>query len=397
MSDVFWLRAVGVVLILSILVLMYKSKTNKMKLEKCLKCGRTIPKELRTCPSCYGKGLPDRFEKEVEAVVPKKVKRGVSHKAKQLIKSFGKIPKIIKYSIAIIIFLGLVLGGNKIYVYASIQSKINQAENLRSQEQFDLASKVLDSAITKNPTKNQTQKITKLKSDIETQKLSKSSYDAGVIKFNSNSWEEARDSFKKVAFGTKYFSDASSKISKCTEEITNSLRSKALELAKKYNVYWGESWSKRDKRSTEEILATYNELTLRSFIDKWENYKGGTKSAGTLPKTPTPSYPVSNTPAPPRPVETQKTCNDSLRNAKLDEEQINYNNALSYAKSLYDQDVNAAYEESARCAALAPDVFQSGCSPDYNLKNAKDSYDSTVERIEAKHKSNLAEINSTCY
>jgi predicted nucleic acid-binding Zn ribbon protein len=46
-----------------------------MKLEKCLKCGKTIPKDLRTCPDCYGKNLPDRFEKEVEQIAPKKVKR----------------------------------------------------------------------------------------------------------------------------------------------------------------------------------------------------------------------------------------------------------------------------------------------------------------------------------
>lgn len=361
----------------------------KLSKLKCRKCGRIIPSESRVCPSCYGKVSQNTLKAgrkffiswansyliawliciglfvlsintggeqltDLRASIvfgifiagviffilsmmaygnfnPVLLLWGLIKKA---YKAIVRGPRIVKYIVCLTFLICLIFLGNKGYAYAQVESKISQVRIYQSQEQFDLATETLENVVSNNPTRSQIENIAKLKKEIESQKTSKESYDKGIERFNANSWEEARDNFNKVKDGTKYRTEALLKIAKCTEEIKNNLRSKAVALAKKHNVYWGESWANRDKRSAEEILANYSEESLKEFIEKWENYFGQNRRT-TIPKTtpkpiaiPTWTYtPISNDPPdytnriPEFENEISK-CKSALEKAKSDLKEI---------------------------------------------------------------------------
>lgn len=58
------LIVIAILLGLALIISIYTSRANKFRKEKCSKCNRIIPKECRTCPSCYGNYFSDQIEKK---------------------------------------------------------------------------------------------------------------------------------------------------------------------------------------------------------------------------------------------------------------------------------------------------------------------------------------------
>lgn len=324
-----------------------------------------------------------------------------------------KLPLVAKKVLLVIVLIGVMFIGGKVYAYADSQSQIMQAQDLKEKGEFSSAKEKLSKAKESRLSRGQQELVNQIQKEVDQEVTSSDIYNQAMDKFNSGSWEEARELFGKVSFGTSKYHGAYAKISECTQKIVEPLRVEAIELAKKYSVWWGESWAQRDKRSREEILASYNEQQLRDFIDKWENYSGGGRST-TIPKVvATPSPIATWTPPPPIEIATPvpipsigdnnyepPQCDNSRQFRAVLDENENYRYLVDYNKSIYEQMLRTAYTKYQNCQLKgSPNVFQSSCgtSYDYSKKKAKEEYDDVMQEVETKHKNNLAIIDNTCY
>lgn len=87
-----------------------------------------------------------------------------------------------------------------------------------------------------------------------------------------------------------------------------------------------------------------------------------------------------------------KSCNDSLKQNAINQENLTYQQMLGIAKSSYDSQIA---QISSYYSAISPNTYQS--SQGTREKAALDEYNNLVSQISEKHRLNLEKINSTCY